>query len=387
MMRKFKKILYIIALVAFYFNLSVVPVGAASDLILEKIIDCGMVYMGDSCVVEMKVTNNTKKVLEGKFDFSVQYKEELFDGEGILAKFLPDIATNNWLSSSAWVEGIVVFTGFNIAVGETFILLEIDTHPALCPGEYSFVFSLTGIADNGEEYIALPVYGGGGGSSPGLSILDESIRTTEVGENSVTITWTTSYFSTSQVVYGTDFGVFSLTQPNYGYPNAAPDPEDSTKVVAHSVTITGLIPNTTYYYRTVSHASPATISLERRFTTLVAGEEIKEESGEEISAGADGDGFVVDMAVANLSDGVIIDELEGTSEEEASEGELDEKKDENGEEETNKKESTQSESSNNGLLAGIAGLGSSLGGWLIIIAIILLLAAILITIRKNKQKN
>jgi len=48
---------------------------------------------------------------------------------------------------------------------------------------------------------------------------------------------------------------------------------------------------------------------------------------------------------------------------------------------------TSEEGAQGGLLAGIAGLGSSLGGWLIIIAIILLLAAILITIRKNKQKN
>lgn len=40
-----------------------------------------------------------------------------------------------------------------------------------------------------------------------------------------------------------------------------------------------------------------------------------------------------------------------------------------------------------GLLAGIAGIGSSLGGWLIIIGIILLLLCVLIVIRKKKRKN
>ena len=44
--------------------------------------------------------------------------------------------------------------------------------------------------------------GGGGVLPPGLTILDESVRVTATTETSVTIIWTTSYFSTSQVIYG-----------------------------------------------------------------------------------------------------------------------------------------------------------------------------------------
>jgi len=122
--------------------------------------------------------------------------------------------------------------------------------------------------------------GGGGGFLPrGLTITNEA--TEEIEQTTVTISWTTNYASTSQVIYAIEGETYSfdLTQPNYGYLHASPDPEDSTKVTAHSVIITGLTPGTTYYYRCVSHASLA-VSTEHSFTTLdVIGEQ--EEPAEE----------------------------------------------------------------------------------------------------------
>jgi len=116
--------------------------------------------------------------------------------------------------------------------------------------------------------------GGGGGLPPGLSILDESVRVTEIGETSVTIIWTTSYFSTSQVIYGTGIEAHTLdlsdnmgTPPRYGYSHTTPEYDTSPKITAHSVTITGLTLGTTYYFRAVSHASLA-ISRQLSFTTL-----------------------------------------------------------------------------------------------------------------------
>jgi len=130
--------------------------------------------------------------------------------------------------------------------------------------------------------------GGGGGLPPGLSILDESVRVTEIGETSVTINWTTSYFSTSQVIYGTGIEAHALdlsdnmgTPPRYGYSHTTPEYDTSPKVTAHSVTITGLTPGTTYYFRAVSHASLA-ISQQFSFTTSEFTEErIGEIKGEE----------------------------------------------------------------------------------------------------------
>ncbi len=116
-----------------------------------------------------------------------------------------------------------------------------------------------------------PGSGGGGGGylPPGLTIREPVMVIP--AQTSVTINWETNYASTSQVIYAVKGETYSfdLTQPNYGYPHAFPDPEDLTKVTSHSVIISGLTPNTTYYYRCVSHASLA-VSTEYSFTTLSA---------------------------------------------------------------------------------------------------------------------
>ncbi len=113
--------------------------------------------------------------------------------------------------------------------------------------------------------------GGGGGLPPGLMIFNEaeiSITTT-----TVTITWQTNYFSTTQVLYATVAEAHNLdlsdnigTPPKYGYAHTTPEYDTTPKVASHSITITGLISGTTYYYRCVSHGSFA-LSEERSFTT------------------------------------------------------------------------------------------------------------------------
>jgi len=112
--------------------------------------------------------------------------------------------------------------------------------------------------------------GGGGGGSvlPGLTILSETVRAV-VEQTDVTITWNTSYLSTSQVVYSKEGETYKLdlSADNFGYTYSYPDPEDFNKVTGHSVTIPNLDSNSTYYFRCISHASPPTISREFSFTT------------------------------------------------------------------------------------------------------------------------
>lgn len=112
--------------------------------------------------------------------------------------------------------------------------------------------------------------GNGGGGVRGLTIPSES--DVEVATTSATISWSTSYAATSQVVYSSseELHTFDINGVNYGYAHAFPDPEDNTKVTFHSVTIAGLDSGVTYFYRTISHASPATISRELSFNTLLA---------------------------------------------------------------------------------------------------------------------
>ncbi len=114
--------------------------------------------------------------------------------------------------------------------------------------------------------------GGGGGLIQGLVIKDEGAVSVE--ETSATIEWLTSFFATSQVVYSAenephllDLTDTSGTPPRYGYAHTTPEIDTSPRVTFHSVAISGLTPGTTYFYRVISHASPATISREFSFTT------------------------------------------------------------------------------------------------------------------------
>ncbi|MDO8505501.1 MAG: fibronectin type III domain-containing protein, partial [bacterium] len=75
--------------------------------------------------------------------------------------------------------------------------------------------------------------------------------------NSVTITWTTTHPATSRVVYDTvSHNPVTDQAPNYGYSNSTA--EDTTLVTNHSITVTSLLPSTTYFFRSVSHGSPET---------------------------------------------------------------------------------------------------------------------------------
>ncbi|MDE2030949.1 MAG: fibronectin type III domain-containing protein [Patescibacteria group bacterium] len=113
------------------------------------------------------------------------------------------------------------------------------------------------------------ISGSHGGSAITLVIYNEQ-ATNIVDVNSsgtATITWNTNKLSTSQVIYGISPGPYNLDLsifPNLGYPYGSV--EDSNKVTNHSVLLTGLIPGQTYVYRVVSHASPATVSYEHKFT-------------------------------------------------------------------------------------------------------------------------
>ncbi|MEK7166459.1 MAG: hypothetical protein AAB874_06655, partial [Patescibacteria group bacterium] len=106
--------------------------------------------------------------------------------------------------------------------------------------------------------------GGSGGSYQGLLISNEASPL--VSGNDVTITWNTSYYSTSQVIFGPESGApynLNIAQPNFGYASSSPD--FINKVINHSVTIYNIPPGN-YLYRVVSHASPPTISFEHYFS-------------------------------------------------------------------------------------------------------------------------
>jgi hypothetical protein len=77
-----------------------------------------------------------------------------------------------------------------------------------------------------------------------------------IAVDSVAILWTTSEFATSEVLYGTQSGVYPQTK------------SDSLYAKQHEVTLTGLTPDTVYYYkvRSVDRSNNTFTSSENTFT-------------------------------------------------------------------------------------------------------------------------
>ncbi len=114
--------------------------------------------------------------------------------------------------------------------------------------------------------------GPGGTPGPEVAMLDavgynlnkapviSAVTITAITSTSVTITWTTDQASTSLVNYG--------TTTSYG----SQSPANTTLVTAHSVTLTGLTPGTTYDYDVVSANSSSLSATSGNFTfTTTAG--------------------------------------------------------------------------------------------------------------------
>jgi hypothetical protein len=149
---------------------------------------------------------------------------------------------------------------------------------------FDFIITVEQVGGNGNGggQVVIPGGGGGSGTPPGLSIYNES--DINASSTSATITWNTSYDATSRVIYDVISGVFDFSagEMSYGYADYrdGDDVYGSGKGTYHKITLTGLTSGTTYYYRCVSHASPATISQEHSFATLTKEESLKKEEAE-----------------------------------------------------------------------------------------------------------
>jgi len=251
---------------------------------LKIIKKCDIQYPGESCIVELELTNNTGKVLDGEAFLHVDYQgvcgDGFFNGGGIEAQF--SIDGDNWLNFSGWEDGTTTVSGFKIINGKTYPKLKIETASNLCPGEYTFSLTLKGTTETGEEYVSPPVVIGGGGGVFIAGLIVSSESAASIKTDTVTITWQTNKFATSRVVYDTISHSILGNPPNYGYAFSTPEQDKEPKVTFHSIRIDGLTPGATYFYRTVSRASPEKVSQEHSFTTKgVRGAETEKRKEEE----------------------------------------------------------------------------------------------------------
>jgi hypothetical protein len=151
----------------------------------------------------------------------------------------------------------------------------------------------------GGESISSEIPPGGGGSILFVLTISKE-RVAEVGSDYAVITWETNLNATSRVIYSAFDEPRSFDPnlpPNYGYRHS--NTENPAKIIFHSMTITGLKPATTYYFRCVSHTSPdEAISTQLSFTTKgVAGAETEKEEGGEGGEGIPPVGEGVEPAI------------------------------------------------------------------------------------------
>ena len=95
-------------------------------------------------------------------------------------------------------------------------------------------------------------------------IFDESFQKTS--DTSLTAIWTTDHPSTSRVIYDTVSHPTLGSGDNYGYAFSTGTLDTSPKVTSHTVIVTGLLTNVTYYFRDISTGSPETVGKEQSYT-------------------------------------------------------------------------------------------------------------------------
>lgn len=92
--------------------------------------------------------------------------------------------------------------------------------------------------------------GGGGGGPIGLDVYNETVRSSIPGL--AVVTWNTNMPATSRVAYDVLSHNTPGTDSNYGYANTTVTLDALT--TSHSMVITGLLANSTYYFRPISTA-------------------------------------------------------------------------------------------------------------------------------------
>lgn len=93
---------------------------------------------------------------------------------------------------------------------------------------------------------------GNGGGDTDLAI--SNIRITDITHNSAIVRWTTNRVASSRVIYdaASHSSIATSSAPNFGYVSSTGTSDVDTKVTEHAVSVTGLAPTTTYYFRVIS---------------------------------------------------------------------------------------------------------------------------------------
>lgn len=163
-------------------------------------------------------------------------------------------------SDDSTVETIDVTSGLVTGTGTTVITIDPSTNLSDLT-EYYILVDATAFDDvAGNSYAGISSttawsFTTGDINAPTISSISSS-----ADRITATITWTTNEISSSQVAYG-------LTS---SYGSTTTETDTSTRVTSHSVSITGLICNTTYHYKVISKDSVSYTSADNDNTFITS---------------------------------------------------------------------------------------------------------------------
>ena len=294
-MDKILKTILLISITALGLGVLAVPQASATtgNVIIhfqyDPLFDKANFLPGEAVDRWVEVTNNTAEAKTIKVKFtstSYSFGASLADVLQVVIKKNDGTELHNKTLTQFFNAGELVLSQLAVGVYEkytfsiTFLPLSENQYQEQMVG---FDLSVGTFGEGGQQTSEEEVVGGGGGgggsaggSYQGLEIYNEKASGTD--PYSVTITWETNKEATSRVIYSSADEPHTLNlsaPPNYGYSHSTV--EDGNKVYFHSVVISGLQQDMTYFYRCVSRGSDA-ISVEHSFTTpgtkkTVAGEE------------------------------------------------------------------------------------------------------------------
>ncbi|MEK7650680.1 MAG: PKD domain-containing protein [Patescibacteria group bacterium] len=119
-------------------------------------------------------------------------------------------------------------------------------------GALTYTLTCTGAGGSSFDSVTLNVTAGTTGVAPVIS----NIHVDGITQTSAVVHWTTNIPADSRVIYDTvSHPTIDLTHvPNYDYAHSTVTSNTEPKVTEHSVTLTGLTPNTQYFFRVLSQA-------------------------------------------------------------------------------------------------------------------------------------
>lgn len=122
--------------------------------------------------------------------------------------------------------------------------------PLSSSGAFVYTLSCVGAGVTVSDSVIVNVSTSGGPVTPVIS----NIQVTNVTQTGATITWDTNILADSRVIYDTVSHSTLGVAPNFGYAFTTDTLNINPKVTAHSVSVTGLTPNTQYFFRVLSQS-------------------------------------------------------------------------------------------------------------------------------------